>query len=912
MFNGASTFNQQLSTFDTSAVTDMSYMFNGASTFNQQLSTSFDTSAVTDMSYMFNGASTFNQQLSTSFDTSAVTDMSYMFNGASTFNQQLSTFDTSAVTDMSSMFNGASVFNNGDTTDIRSKSLSFVTTLVTDMSYMFTNAIAFNQTFANDYNTTQTNINMNYMFNGASAFNNGGASGDITHPLWPLLTTNPTNVTYTDFSVSSPLTMGNKPGWMFSYYGISKFVYTWASSPIAITTNVIPIFIASGNSSVFAYGYTLQTDTTTTTVTAYYKGTTSPPTYTDTGLTCSKNNTVTFINTNCSEFAVSQFNNIILHPGGSQFAGITKPLTFTSGNNLGIPTIMVNTSLVSCFADCANFNSLVNWNTSAVTNMLGMFVRTTIFNNGAANNDYTKPLTFITNNVTNMNSMFNFAPSFNQSLNYYDNINNIQYFNISNVANMNGMFYYASAFNNGGASGDITHPLWPLQTTKPTSLTDYVNFNTGGILTIGNTPGWMFPYYGISTFVYTWKTGVTQNFISTDIPIRTLYDSSFVFDYGYTQNTTLNVTTVNIYYKGKYSLNTDMSNTTNHSYYNVNTGAGITIGTNANSFSARFSNFTIQVFGNIILNSKANQFNNIKSSIDLGSNSGITDNIPYILQNTSMYQCFAGMGTFNSYINYWNVCNVTNLHELLVNAHTFNKNMNNWNTSQVTNMMDMFTSCNEFNNENTGFNCNTSQVTNFDAFMAYTKYNSPFGLNFVTTNALSMVNMFVSSKLFNQTLNFNTSNVKTMDRMFNGCTAFNNGAGNGDYTKPLTFNTDSVTDMQQMFISCTQFNQTFNYDGINNLYFNTNNVKNTVNMFNGAVAFNNGGNVIPWTLPNVTDVTQMFTGASVFNNGQISGDTTHELFPTKPSTITTPNPVTISNFCLNSNLASGNKPSWVV
>ena len=37
MFNGASAFNQDLSKWDVSAVTDMSYMFSGASAFNQKL-----------------------------------------------------------------------------------------------------------------------------------------------------------------------------------------------------------------------------------------------------------------------------------------------------------------------------------------------------------------------------------------------------------------------------------------------------------------------------------------------------------------------------------------------------------------------------------------------------------------------------------------------------------------------------------------------------------------------------------------------------------------------------------------------------------------------------------------------------------------------------------------------------------
>jgi len=96
--------------FNTSSVTNMSYMFSGCSALIDQGMNSWNTSSVTNMSGMFQNATSFNSPLS-GWNVSSVTNMSYMFAGATSFNQQITSWNTSNVNNMNSMFVGASLFN---------------------------------------------------------------------------------------------------------------------------------------------------------------------------------------------------------------------------------------------------------------------------------------------------------------------------------------------------------------------------------------------------------------------------------------------------------------------------------------------------------------------------------------------------------------------------------------------------------------------------------------------------------------------------------------------------------------------------------------------------------------------------------------------------------------------------------
>lgn len=166
MFRGASNVVMNATdTPNTSNVVDMGYMFNGATSFNGDIS-GWDVGNVKYMDYMFSSASSFNQDLG-NWDVGNVLDMQYMFYDTA-FNQDISAWDVSQVKNMTYMF-----FSTPFNQPIGNWNVSNVTSL----AYMFYNCV-FNQPIGNWDVSNVTSLT--YTFRG-SHFNQDINNWDVSN-----------------------------------------------------------------------------------------------------------------------------------------------------------------------------------------------------------------------------------------------------------------------------------------------------------------------------------------------------------------------------------------------------------------------------------------------------------------------------------------------------------------------------------------------------------------------------------------------------------------------------------------------------------------------------------------------------------------------------------------------------------
>ena len=504
LFLNQATFNQDISSWDTSSVLTMEDMFRGASAFNQDLSY-WDVSNVANMQQTFYKAVAFNNGGSDSistWDVSSVTDMDGMFREATSFNRPIETWNVSIVRSMSNMFRDASAFdkplNGWDVSNVKYMQFLFRgasafdkplngwdVSNVLNMQQMFFNARAFNQDL--DSWIVSNVTDMQQMFQGATNFN-GNISSWVTSSLnkitgmfsgannfdKPLNSWNISNVTSLNFvfqnatNFNQDLSDWNTSGvikMQGTFKGARAFNQTltrdgnkWNTSNVDNMSDMFNGAIAfnnGGNASInnwdvsnVIYMHEMFNDARVFNIDISGWVTTSLQ-----DMSGMFKNALTF-NQPLNSWTVSNVTN--LNSTFNNADSFNQPL-----NSWTVSSVVY---LGSTFKDNNSFNQdLSNWDTSSVINMRETF-QNSVFNNFLAGG-VSNTLQWDTSSVTRMDKMFEDANDFN---------GNISGWNVSNVTSMNRMFFNASVFNQ-----DLSN--W--NTSSATSLQGMFNgatiFNNG-------------------------------------------------------------------------------------------------------------------------------------------------------------------------------------------------------------------------------------------------------------------------------------------------------------------------------------------------------------------------------------------------------------------------------------------------
>jgi len=332
-----------------------------------------------------------------------------------------------------------------------------------------------------------------------------------------------------------------------------------------------------------------------------------------------------------------------------------------SGMDSNPPDLSNVTNMESMFRNAVSFNAPIgNWNTSNITSLYNTFNGASVFNQAIGNWD--------TSNVEVMRGVFRGATSFNQNIGQWDT---------GNVYNMMEIFQNATSFNQNINSWN----------TSNVTLMQYAFENAESF----NQP------------LDQWDTGSVTN-------MKSMFANCDVF---------------------------------NQNINNWNTS-------NVTNMQAMFL--------------RSRVFNQPLNNWD-------TSNV------TSMYIMFESANQFNQPLNNWDTSNVTNMNAMFMHATNFNQNINSWNVSSVTNMSAMFAEAINFNQPLN--NWDTSAVTDIRViFYKASNFNQPLN-NWILSGVTDTSMMFQDAISFNQDLSdWDMSNVRQLNQMLRGATSFDQNLSN--------------------------------------------------------------------------------------------------------------------------------------
>lgn len=418
------------------------------------------------------------------------------------------------------------------------------------------------------------------------------------------------------------------------------------------------------------------------------------------------------------------------------------------------------------YASSYNSPSTSGWNVSHITNMESLFASASSFNQPIGSWDVS--------NVTSMKTMLAYAHAFNQDISNWD---------ISNVTDMSSMFLYKNTYDLDLSSWDVsnvTSMISMFRNAGTNSLNaarnaDFANWNVSGTIL-----SQMFQNSAFNPHIENWDVSNT-----TSLSFM-LYNTNF--------NRQLNWTFAPV----------------------VNCEGFLPTG-----YAQPLTNWTLPTSGYGLFNRSQNStMHSYIAALDVSSVEGFEDwfSTSYNFFNSninnwnmsnarSLKRMFYENKYFNQPLNNWDVSNVTNMGGMFGSDYSyarpvFNQNIGSWDVSSVTDMSRMFKYNTTFNNGNSSSisGWNVSNVRDmYGMFMSMNSFNQPIGA-WDTSSVIGMGSMFFDNSTFNQDIgSWDTSNVTHMDYMFYLASSFNQDIGSWD--------TSNVTTMRQMFDRANSFNQ---------------------------------------------------------------------------------------------------------
>ena len=892
MFDEAASANPNVSNWNVSSVTNMGHMFDEAASANPNVS-NWDVSNVTDMRAMFAEATAANPNVS-NWNVGKVTNMSFMFDNATSANPNVSNWDVSRVTDMTGMFQSATSatpdVRNWNVSNVTGMQNMFAnaTSANPDMSLWNFNTSATGINVVGMIGSSGISVAnySNFLINFASPLptplNGDNSLKVIDSP-----------VQYVSTATSARQALIND-GWTINDGGLSSLLAMTVTTPLSYSSNSVPlngtpptvtpatwsttpdsVAYSSGNPAVCTVasngsltlvstgscvitatatkaGYIDATSSFTIAITgsnipftsvwrvaagnlqvqlhlkagATYDFTVDWGDGSPTGqVTSSSDPDATHTYASAGDYTITISGICSALDGNGSITGYrTQLIEVTDLGDVGW------TDLSYAFVEAQNLGNVSGGNTSAVTNMEGMFWNATSATPDVSNWDVSS--------VTNMRGVFSYASSANPNVSNWD---------VSNVTDMSSIFQRAIVATPDVSNWDVSSvtDMGFMFNRAATANPDVSNWDVSNVRNMENmfqevtaaTPNvsnWNVSSVTNMAFMFNGATSANPNVSNWDVSSVT--DMANMFQLATSANPDVSnwnvssVTDMEHIFWGATSANPNVSN------WDVSSVANMKgMFANATSATPDVSNWDVSSAINM-----RSMFENATAANPDVSNWDVSS-------VTTMWSMFESATSATPDVSNWDVSSVTDMRDMFERATLANPDVSNWDVGRVTDMALMFNRATSATPDVS--NWDVSNVILMAGMFQLANSANPDVSNWNVSSVTDMQNMFWSNTLANPNVsNWDVSSVTNMQAMFADATAANPNVSNWDVS--------SVTTMRAMFENTSAANpDVSNWD--------VSSVTDMAGMFHNATAAT--PDVRNWDVSNVTDMSQMFEEASSAN-----------------------------------------------